>query len=300
MSETNYSHLSNTAQETIALSDKERIHKLKQERWIGYSKAKTVLSKLEDLLYYPPRHRMPCLLLVGDTNNGKTMIVRRFLHQHLPNPNVDGEASIVPVVLVQAPPIPEEQRLYNAILRELFAEFRETDRASRKYSQVITLLKAVNIRMLIIDEIHDILAGSMKKQHEFLNVIKNLSNELMIPIVGVGTRDALRALQTDPQISNRFEPISLPKWTMDQEYLRLLASFERVLPLKKPSHLTQTELAQKILALSEGYIGEMSRILTIATQQAIENQTEQITLKNLNMLDWVNPSKRRIAAEKDF
>ena len=300
MSETNYSHLSNTAKETVSLSEKERIYKLKQERWIGYSKAKSLLDKMEDLLYYPPRHRMPCLLLVGDTNNGKTMIVRRFLRQHMPNPNVDGEASIVPVVLVQAPPIPDEQRLYNAILRELFAEFRETDRASRKYSQVVTLLKSVNVRMLIIDEIHDILAGSMKKQHEFLNVIKNLSNELMVPIVGVGTRDALRALQTDPQISNRFEPISLPKWTMDQEYLRLLASFERVLPLKRPSHLTQTDLAQKLLSLSEGYIGELSRILTLATQQAIENQTEQITLKTLNMIAWVNPSKRRMAAEKEF
>lgn len=300
MNNINIEHLSKTALESLSLSDEERINKIKQDKWIGYSQARLVLDKLEDLLYYPPRHRMPCLLIVGDTNNGKTMIVRRFLHLHPPNPNVEGDASIAPIMIVQAPPVPDESRFYNNILNELFAEYRENDRSARKYSQVIRLLKAIKLRMLVIDEIHDILAGSTKKQHEFLNVIKNLSNELMIPIVGVGTRDALRALQTDPQLSNRFEPISIPKWTMDQDYLRLLASFEKVLPLKKPSHLTQNNIAQKLLTMSEGFIGELSRILTKAAIKAIESNTEQINIKILDILDWVKPSERRKAAEKDF
>lgn len=300
MNNINIEHLSKTALESLSLSDKDRMNKIKQDKWIGYSQARLVLDKLEDLLYYPPRHRMPCLLIVGDTNNGKTMIVRRFLHLHPPNPNVDGDASIAPIMIVQAPPVPDESRFYNNILNELFAEYRENDRSARKYSQVIQLLKAIKLRMLVIDEIHDILAGSTKKQHEFLNVIKNLSNELMIPIIGVGTRDALRALQTDPQLSNRFEPISLPKWTMDQDYLRLLASFEKVLPLKKPSLLTQNNIAQKLLTMSEGFIGELSRILTKAAIKAIESNTEQINIKILDILDWVKPSERRKAAEKDF
>src|SRR2546423_1765777 len=69
-------------------------------------------------------------------------------------------------------------------------------------------------RMLIIDEIHHVLAGSLLQQHNFLNTIKHLSNELQIPIVGVGTREAFNALQTDPQLANRFEPVFLPRWTI--------------------------------------------------------------------------------------
>ena len=201
-------------------------------------------------------------------------------------------------MMVQAPPIPDEGRLYNNILHMLFAEYRENDRPARKYAQVLKLAKSVGLKMLIIDEIHDILAGSTKKQHEFLNVIKNLSNELMIPIVGVGTKDALRALQTDPQLSNRFEPVIIPKWTMDQEFLRLLASFEKVLPLKKPSQLFDNDISQKLLSMSEGYIGELSRILTKAAIASITTQTEQITLEILDKIDWIKPSDRRKFASK--
>lgn len=293
-------HLSKAALESLNLSNKERIEKIKQDRWIGYPQARFTLDKLEDLLYYPPRHRMPCLLIVGDTNNGKTMIVRRFLHLHPPDPNVDGDASIAPVIIIQAPPIPDEGRFYSNILNGIFATYRENDRPARKYSQVIRLLKAIQLRMLIIDEIHDILAGSTRKQQEFLNVIKNLSNELMIPIVCVGTRDALRALQTDQQLSNRFEPVPLPRWTMDEDYLRLLASFEKVLPLRQPSLLTQNHIAQKLLTMSEGFIGELSRILTKSAINAIEDNSEQITIKTLDAIHWVKPSERRKAAEKEF
>jgi superfamily II DNA or RNA helicase len=36
--------------------------------------------------------------------------------------------------------------------------------------------------MLIVDEIHHLLAGSATRQRQFLNVLKYLGNELKIPI----------------------------------------------------------------------------------------------------------------------
>ena len=97
--------------------------------------------------------------------------------------------------------------------------------------KVIHLLRDVQLRVLIIDEIHHILAGHIAKQRHFLNVLKYLGNELKIPLVGVGTIDALRAIQTDPQMVNRFEPVSLPRWEMTRDFQMLLASFERTLPI---------------------------------------------------------------------
>jgi hypothetical protein len=52
--------------------------------------------------------------------------------------------------------------------------------------------------------------------------------------VAVGTRDAFNAIQTDPQLTNRFEPELLRRWTMTDDYLRLLASFEIAFPLARP------------------------------------------------------------------
>jgi len=68
------SHLTATAQTAAVLPDAERIARIRAERWIGYSRAREALAKLEDLLTHPVRQRMPNLLLIGPTNNGKSML----------------------------------------------------------------------------------------------------------------------------------------------------------------------------------------------------------------------------------
>ncbi|WP_323935694.1 TniB family NTP-binding protein [Aeromonas caviae] len=290
---TTYSHLNDSAIEALALSDRDRILKIRSERWIGYPKAKQILAKLEDLLIYPRTHRMPNLLIVGDTNNGKTMLVQRFKNLHPAIDNPSGEGIQAPALLVQAPPVPDEGRFYNAILEMLFAPYRASERVDKKQFQAIKLLRYVGLKVLIIDEIHHILAGNMNRQKAFLNVIKYLGNELQISIIGVGTKDAFRALQTDPQLSNRFEPVTLPRWEMDHDFQRLLASFERMLPLKQASNLAQQDMASSLYTMSEGYIGELSRLLSEASVLAINSGTETISAKILQQVDWTPPSKRK-------
>ncbi len=287
------SHLLPKAAAYLDRPDAERLTYIRSPRWIGYTQAKTILARLEELLVHPKSHRMPNLLIVGDTNNGKTMLVRRFCNQHKPDDNPEGEAAVVPVLFMQAPPVPDEGRFYNTILELLFAPYKPGDRADRKQFQALKVMKAVGLKMLVIDEIHHILAGSMTKQKAFLNVIKYLGNELEIPIVGVGTRDAFRAIQTDAQLSNRFERALLPRWRNDQEFLRLLATFERVIPLQYPSNLKDGSLADKIYSMSEGYLGEISQVLIGAATKAVETKKECIDKKLLDHLDWVPPSERR-------
>jgi Bacterial TniB protein len=123
--------------------------------------------------------------------------------------------------------------------------------------------------MLIIDEIHNIITGLVSKQGQFLNVLKYLSNDLQIPLVGLGTQEALRAIQADPQLANRFTPVPLTHWRMGWDFLRLLASFERALPLRQPSRLIEEHLARKLLVLSEGSLGELSALLSAAAVYAV-------------------------------
>jgi hypothetical protein len=95
-----------------------------------------------------------------------------------------------------------------------------------------------------------------------------------LPIVAVGTQDAFNTIQADSQVANRFEPVALQRWTMGEDYLRLLASSEKVLPLEHRSELLETAMAIKILSLSEGTIGEISALLCRAAVAAIETVTE--------------------------
>lgn len=291
-------HLSAATAEWLSLPKTERIENIRSPRWIGYPRTKSIIDKLDDLLTWPKSHRMPNLLLIGDTNNGKTMLVQRFRSRHPAHDNPHGQGVRVPVLVIQAPPTPDEGRFYNAILELLFAPYKPNDRVDKKQVQVVKLLRYVGLKMLVIDEIHHILAGNLNRQRAFLNVIKYLGNELQVPIVGVGTKDAFRAIQTDPQLANRFEPALLPRWTFDNDFLRLLASFERMLPLAEPSNLHDTSLATKLFSLSEGYLGELSTLLTLAAASAVAGGHERIDGKLIESLGWVSPSERRRQAER--
>jgi hypothetical protein len=304
MSEELASHLTGKARAALELPIEERIKYVRMDRWVGYDKAKEALDKLEDLLTYPRTDRMPNLLLVSDTNNGKTTIVNRFQRKlHPPYDNPDGDGIIYPVMIVQAPPVPDESRLLDSILEKFSAPYRERDKPGKKLSQVITISKHVGLLLLIIDEIHNVLAGSSRLQHNFRNVIRYLGNELKMPIVAVGTREALNAINTDPQLTNRFEPFFLPRWTVGDgkkpgvdPYLRLLTSFEGIIPLKKPSNLADPRdpaLALKLLGMSEGLLGELTMLLKKAAVSAIRSGKECIDAKVLDQVGWIQPSDRR-------
>jgi hypothetical protein len=291
-------HLNAAAREVLDLPAAERIGHIRRPRWIGYTRAKQLLDKLDDLLSHPKTHRMPNLLIVGDTNAGKTMLANRFVQLHPADDNPEGEAVSVPVLAIQAPPGPDEGRFYNAILEALFAPYNPRERVAQKQIQVLRILKGIGLRMLIIDEVHNVLTGPVNKQRQFLNVLKYLGNDLQIPLVGLGTKEALRAVQADPQLANRFEPAALPRWQLNQEFQMLLASFERVLPLRKPSRLADEQMARKLLALSEGSLGELSVLLTSAAVYAVQSGAERIDEKVLVAIAWVPPSERRRRAER--
>src|SRR5712691_8589367 len=116
-------HLKAAACAALDLPAAERIERMRRPRRIGYTRAKQLLDKLDDLLTHPKTHRMPNLLIVGDTNAGKTMLANRFVQLHPADDNPNGDAALVEVLAIQVPPGPDEGRFYNAILEALFAPY---------------------------------------------------------------------------------------------------------------------------------------------------------------------------------
>lgn len=242
---------------------------------------------------------MPNLLIIGDTNNGKTSILNRLLRLHPADDNIDGDAKIIPLIRVQAPSDADEGAFYNLILRELGVPFRPSYRSTVKYIQITTVVPQIGLRGILIDEIHDILVGNKNKQKRFQCIIRQLGNELKIPIIAAGAMNALSAINSDPQLANRFTTVFIPKWKIyylkkaDKEpFLRLLASFETKLPLVEKSDLTNMEIAKKLLTMSEGLIGELASILGLAVEKAINDGKEKIDLELLNKMSWIYPSDR--------
>lgn len=293
-----YPHLHPSTRQFADEEAQSRIRRIRTDRWIGYARAEAVLAALEDLLTFPKRMRMPNLLLVGPTNNGKTMIVEKFRRTHLviaAGEPAEG-AALVPVLKVQMPSGPDEGRFFGAILDALGMPFSPRDRIATKQDTAVRLMCATKVRLLLIDELHNLLSGTPMQQRRLLNVLRWLGNELQIPLVGVGTAEALRAIRSDDQLVNRFEPFPLPLWTDDDEYRRLLSTLEAVLPLRKPSHLTDPAMAARILSAAEGVLGEIIAIVIRAAVLAVDTGTETISARMVEGAGFIRPSERRRVA----
>ena len=291
-------HLHPSAQPITRLPADERLRHVRADRWIGYSRASEALERLEALYEWPKKQRMPNLLLLGPTNNGKSMIIEKFRRLHPPVSHADQEQ--MPVLTMQMPSEPSVSRFYVALQAALGAPLRPRQHVSVLEQATLSLLRAVGVRVLVIDELHNVLAGRGDIRREFLNVLRFLGNELRIPLVGVGTREAYLAIRSDDQLENRFEPFVLPRWEPTDEARTLLASFAAAFPLRRRSMIDTEDMARYLLTRSEGTIGELTRLLTDAAVAAIETGEEAINQRSLLVAPYVGPTERRRMFEREL
>lgn len=271
--------LSPRAHELLESSDEERLVHIDKPVFIPYQHAIEILAEMEDLLNSPKTYRMPNILIVGRSNNGKTEILREFQKRHPAEERRDSDAIYAPVVYIQSPPGPSEHIFLNQLLMLLGVPVRQNDSADRKLIQLLNILPQIRTKILIVDELNALLAGSVTKQRFFLNMLKYISNELQICIVAAGTAEAEHAVRSDAQIQSRFPLRTLPRWQDDKNFRKLLHNFEYVLPLKQESEIYKGEIASKLFGLSEGIIGELAKILRSATKHAIHSKEERITME---------------------
>ncbi len=275
------SHLQNSQQSVAQLNNEERIAWLRQERWIEYPRAKRILDRLADLVDYPPRDRMPCLVIYGSTGMGKTRIIQKFLRDNRAHFDKKLGRTRLPVVSIQMPPAPNERDFYEEILARMGAIFAYGTSVTALRHRIRALARQLEVRMLIIDEIHSLLAGTFREQRIMLNAIRFLANDLRIPLVCLGTEEANQALMTDQQLADRFSAAELPSWENDAGFEQLLLSFESILPLRRPSQFRDAKLHQRVLSLTEGILGRICRLMEIAAVEAIHSGEERICLPML-------------------
>jgi len=297
----NLNHLGPEANALAMLPGIERLALLRIERWIGYTRANHALAQLEALLSHEPGKLRPQnLLIVGPSNNGKTMIAEKFHRSHPQHISEDGEHEVIPVLMVQMPAEASANRLHTALQVALGTPIIFYGRHGMREELTLRLMRTVGVRMLIFDEVHNLLGATARRQRELLNLLRFIGNDLRIPIVCLGIRDAYLAIRSDDQLENRFHPLLLPPWEPGEEFARLLASFETILPLREPSHLATAPLLELILRRSEGTIGEIAALLNSATAAALLQGEECITCAVIERADYQPPSVRRRTVEREL
>ena len=285
-----YDHINPEFRYVLEQSDIKRMLFAEGSRWIEYPKAVAILRRLDWLMQVPKRSRMPCMLIIGDPNNGKTTLVEKFFHRYGKQYVNNRGEPVKPVILAQAPPKADERSLHLSLLDLFQAPHRPTALVPILRRDAIRWFEKCNVKILIIDEFHSLLNGRGKSLFEVMSVIRTFCNTLRIPIVGVGTREAVQVLHNDAQHVSRFKIIEeLPLWSLDRDFLELLDMFEQTLPLKKQSNLQQPELAPSLFTYSGGNLGNLRNLLVECAKEAIAGGTEQIDKALLDATVKKNP-----------
>ena len=269
----------------LEMSDEERIYFIQKDKWIDYPLANKVLLKMQDIFNAPKSIRSRGMLLYGDSNNGKTAILKKFYRNFSKDEYIDEDGDLIhlmPIVYVISESSSDESIMFSKILSAMNVPVNHKEKVTKKKEEVIYNLGIMKTKLIIIDEIQNVLQGPYNKMTQLITSLKTLNNTTAIPIILAGTQDAMSAISIDNQTKSRFKPLELPNWNNDENFSRFITTIEAMLPLKKASNIYQNyELLTHLHELSNGCIGEVIDILKDASIYAIRTKSEKITKKEI-------------------
>ena len=261
-------------------SIEDRVYFIHSKRWIAYPKAILILEHLNKMLKHPRTTRMPSLIVYGDSGMGKSMLVDKFKadcaqtngNETDSNPNSNANKLLV----IDLSGRPNERRLYSQILATIDAPQGPRAGIVEMEKGAVNTLRQIGVQILVLDEIHNLMAASYREQRIFLNTLRHLSNTLSLSLVCFGIMEARDAINGDVQLARRFDAVTLPRWSAGKEFEQLVLAIIRNLPLREPSVLTVKGL-RRVLQLSGGISSRIFRMLNDLAIKAIETGGERIT-----------------------
>lgn len=269
-------HLTANTAVLLPEPNRTRIHSIRSRRWVLYPRAKQALDRLEALLAHPRGTRMPSVAIYGDSGMGKTMIMQRFRDQHPQSFDRQSGVLKTPVLAMEMVTRPGERRFYGELLTLLGAPQAPRADITQMEQAALRIMKAIGVQVLVIDEVHNVLAGTYREQRIVLNTLRFLSNRLQISLVCFGVNEAREAIGGDIQLARRFEQFTLNRWAANEDYETLVASILRNTPLRRPSMLTPKSL-RRILQITNGVTANIFQTINSLAIDSIENGSECIT-----------------------
>ena len=165
-------HLTDEAGAVLTESIDERVYFVRSKRWIAYPKAVEILGHLNALLKHPRTTRMPSLAVYGDSGMGKSMLVEKFKDDCGLSARDRPDGQKTKVLVVEMAGRPNERRLYAQILAVVGAPQNPRATIVELERTAVRLLGDLGVQVLVLDEIHNVLAASWREQRVVFNTLR--------------------------------------------------------------------------------------------------------------------------------
>lgn len=272
-----YAHLTESAAKLLTLPTRERVRSVLVDRFVHHEQVANLIKHCEFMMCRPRGMRPTGILVYGPINAGKTALasaLERRCKTRLATPE---HPASKPVAYFSMTNAREAQEIFARFLESLNAPQMSSMTGRQRRERALRLAKEADLRLLIIDEIQDVLTSTPRQQAIALEVIKDIMNSLKIPVLALGTEAARNALEADQHLKGRFQFRELPLWRCDDYLRHFLEVYESTLPLQRRSNLASLQMMKLIVRESEGVLGVIVERLKLAAALAIESGQEQIT-----------------------
>lgn len=208
------------------------------------------------------------LFITGSSNVGKSTLAEKYLEKYPNHKVVDKEGTEVdktPVILVEVPHPFTETEFYHEVLDSLGAP-RMSGRPYVNDLKVkaYKLIAAQEVRLIIFDEINNILTSPRISNKTAMDAIKQMANKTKVSLVLMGTPESSRLRLEDEQYKSRYRPKTLKRFKKcDEQFCEFLRSIEEQIKPPKPLFLGDKEsrLPQYIHHMSKGKVGYITPLL---------------------------------------
>ncbi len=219
------------------------------------------------------------MLITAKSGNGKSTLFKVAVKKH---PSVEHpDYREIPVLRVETPETPGKTRFLGAVLEAFGFYDYDRDSYEKRRIRVRKELEGTHVKLILVDEIHNLLAGSVRLKEETTNLLKEFWNTFEIPIVFAGTERAEGVFRYDPQLVRRYPIVRLPTWNDGQGFRALLRLLESTFPLPQPSCLYENEKAKYILKQSSGILADIIRPVRESARLALLDGSGKITMGHL-------------------
>ena len=205
------------------------------------------------------------------------MLIRKFERQNTAAFDDIAGVQRRPVVVMLMPHHPTETRFFDQLLVAVNAPSAgDFVRSYPLQSPAVRLLRQLGTRVIVIDELNSVLAGTPRQQRVFLQLLRFLSNELRLAFIGVGVPEARHALLSDSQLRSRFTDVELPPWSLGDDLRDFVTRLTWSLSLREPSPVDSPKLRRLLVDRTGGITLGICKAFERAAIAAIRDGRERI------------------------
>jgi len=271
------SHLTELAKSQLEWSPAKRIRSMFVTRFIHHEVVSDIIAHCKYLMNRPRGVRPTGLVLAGTSGSGKTALADALIRECSCLQATPETPATKPILYFCMSNAREAKEVFSRLLEALGFPHISSLTADDRRKKALDLAVVARLRLLIIDEIQDVLFHTLRQQGLALLAVKDIMNSLKIPVLALGTENARIAFEADQHLKRRFQPRELPTWQCDDYFRHFLQAYEETLPLRERSNLGSLLTMKLIIRETKGQLSEIVERIQRAAALAVENGQERIT-----------------------